>query len=222
LHGSVELLVFQEETSNSSKTMKTIAKRYDREARLYDLYEWLPEKLVFQKHRKRIFPELSGKILEVGVGTGNSLEYYTDKADVTGIDFSPKMLAQAQKKLNKLGKQNIKLMEGDIENLPFQDNTFDIVVTACVFCSVPNPIRGFKEVARVLKPNGKAVFLEHVKSNNWLIAFMQNLMNPLSVRIFGFNMNRDTRNNIEKGSLAVQKDKHLALGDIVRLFVCSK
>jgi len=202
--------------------VKTIAKRYSRASGLYDIYGWPFEKFVFGKHRKRIFSDLSGRILEVGVGTGNNLEHYNHNAEVIGIDFSSKMLAQAQKKLLKLNKKNITLMEGDAENLTFPDNTFDVVVTACVFCSVPNPVQGFKEIKHVLKPGGKALFLEHVKSSNKLIAFTQNLMNPLSVRIFGFNMNRDTRDNIEKSGLIIQKDMSLSFGDIVRLFVCIK
>ncbi len=202
--------------------MNKIAKRYNRYSYVYDFFELLPEKLIFAKHRKRIIPLLNGKILEVGVGTGKNLPYYNNEADVTAIDFSPKMLNRAKFKLKKLGKKNITLREANVEQLPFSDNTFDFVVATCVFCSVPNPIQGFNEIKRVLKGNGKAIFLEHVRSENKIIGKLQDILNPLSVGIFGFNVNRRTKENITRSDLSLIQDEKINHEDILRLFKCKK
>src|SRR5699024_2384177 len=86
--------------------------------------------------RKELFGKIEGKkILEVGVGKGKNLEFYSTDKEVTGIDFSEKMLEKAKNKSKD--KDHVTLMEMDAENMTFEDNTFDTVVTSCVFCSVP-------------------------------------------------------------------------------------
>ena len=115
--------------------MNTIVKRYNRYSYFYDLVEWLPERLVFAKYRQALIPRLNGNILEVGVGTGKNLSNYNNEARVTAIDFSPKMIARAGKKLKQLDRKNIVLKQADVEQLPFENNLFDTVVSPFVFCS---------------------------------------------------------------------------------------
>lgn len=202
--------------------MPTTKEKYNAIARFYDIYEKIPEKLLFSKWRTRYLSKLKGKILEVGIGTGKSLDYYNDKARVIGIDFSEEMLKKAKQKLKKLGKKNIILKQGDVENLKFKSNSFNYVVTFFVFCSVSDPVKGLKEIKRVLKPRGKAIFIEHVLSKNKFIAFFQHLFNPLSRALSGVNINRNTKLNILKAGLRIEKEKNLALGDIFKLFVAKK
>ena len=174
------------------------------------------------KWRKKYFSNLIGKVLDVGIGTGKNIDYYNNEAEVTGIDFSKKMLEKAKRKLKKSGRKNISLKLMDVENLKFRDNSFDYVTTSSVFCSVPNPIEGLKEIKRVLKPNGKLIMVEHVLSKNKIIAFFENLFNPMVKFLTGVNINRNTRQNIEKSGMVVKKEKNLALIDIFRLFVAEK
>ena len=199
-----------------------IKRRYNRYSYLYDLFESLPEKLFFAKYRKEIIPKLRGKVLEIGVGTGKNLPYYSGATEVTAVDFSDKMLNKAKEKLKRLNKNNIKFQLADVQNLPFSDNSFDFVVATFVFCSVPDPIKGFSEVKRVLKDSGQAIFLEHVKSKNKLRGKLQEISNPLTVGLFGFNINRETQKNIVRGGLNITQDKHLAMDDIIRVFECKK
>jgi len=199
-----------------------IKKRYDRFSYLYDFLETIFENRLFNKWRKSIITELEGNILEIGVGTGKNLPFYTNRARVTAIDFSPKMLIRAKKKLKKLGKTNIKLIEMDVEDLKFSSNAFDYVITTFVWCSVPNPIKGLKEVKRVLKPGEKAIFLEHVLSKNKLIALWEHIHNPITKLLFGFNVNRNTLNNIEKAGFRVIEDRKIALYDVFRIFKLKK
>jgi len=201
---------------------KSTKEKYNYAARFYDIYEKIPEKIWFSKWRKKYLSGLKGQILEIGIGTGKSLEYYNDKAKVIGIDFSEKMLEKAKQKLAKLGKKNIILKQRDVEYLKFKSNSFDYAVTFFVFCSVPNPVKGLEEIKRVLKPKGKAIFIEHVLSKNPIIAFFQHLFNPLSRAMSGTNINRDTKQNIIKAGLKIIKERNLALGDIFNLYIAKK
>src|SRR5690625_4423533 len=89
--------------------------------------------------RKDLLENLQGNILEVGIGTGANLHYYPVNVHVTGIDFSPKMLAKAYEKVNR-AKAKVVLREMDAQHIDFPDNTFDAVVSTYVFCSVPNSV----------------------------------------------------------------------------------
>ena len=150
-------------------------------------------------------------ILEVGVGTGKNFPYYLVDVEITAIDFSEKMLKHAR---NKMSKQRVKvrLEQMDIQNLGFEDNTFDTVVATFVFCSVPDPVRGLMEVERVCKPGGKVVLLEHVLSANRIIGGLMNLASPLVVRLIGANINRQTVANVTKSNLEVEQVNDLGAG----------
>jgi demethylmenaquinone methyltransferase/2-methoxy-6-polyprenyl-1,4-benzoquinol methylase len=203
------------------KTLKTKIK-YDRNAMFYDLFELPVEKLLYSRWRKKYFSHLKGKILDVGIGTGKNIDYYNSEAEVTGIDFSQKMLEKGRQKLAKSGKKNIILAQMDVENLNFNDNSFDYVITSSVFCSVPDPIKGLKEISRVLKPDGKLIMIEHVLSKNRFISFLENFFNGI-VRFFtGVNVNRDTGQNIIKSGMEITEDKNLALFDVFKLFKAKK
>lgn len=202
--------------------MNSTIRKYNRIARIYDVINRGTEKRWFSKWKKEFFSPLKGKILEVGIGTGKSIEYFGEGAKVIGIDPSEKMLAKAREKLVKLDKENVILIEGDVENMKFEDNTFDYVVTSCVFCSVPNPVNGLQEIRRVLKPTGKLIMMEHVLSKNPIIALIEHLHNPITKFIFGVNINRNTKQNILSSGMKIIEDKNLAVFDVFRLFVAKK
>ena len=210
------------ESNDKMEASDKTKKKYDRIAPVYDFLESFHEIAQFSGWRRKFISPLKGKILEVGVGTGKNIPYYSDSADVIGIDFSDKMLARAKKRLQESGKKNIDLKKMDVEFLNLRENSFDYVVTSCVFCSVPNPVEGLKEIKRVLKPAGKAIMIEHVLSRHRVIAFFENLFNPLSTFLWGANINRDTKKNIISAGLSVVKDQNLAFFDVFRLFVSKK
>jgi phosphatidylethanolamine/phosphatidyl-N-methylethanolamine N-methyltransferase len=106
--------------------------------------------------------EFSGKLLEVGVGTGLALRHYGPHLKVTGIDLSTDMLKLARKRMKKSSHGNIEaLLEMDATSLAFQDNHFDIVVASYVLTVVPNPAKVIHELARVTKPGGTVLIVNH-------------------------------------------------------------
>ena len=190
------------------KATEAARKRYNRMASVYDLMQRLAERR-FASWRKALWSKIEGgSILEVGVGTGKNYPYYTTSAEITAVDFSERMLARAHDKALKQGTK-VRLLQMDAQKLAFADNTFDTVVATCVFCSVPDPILGLKEVQRVVKPGGKVILLEHVLSSNGILAFLMNLVNPLVLRIMGANINRRTVENVAAAGLKVEHITHL-------------
>lgn len=127
-------------------------KRYNRTSKFYDLMD----RVIKPDLRAKVIGQASGKVLEVGVGTGKNLAYYPVGCEVTGIDLSPGMLAKAGERLKK-EKITVTLLEMDAQNLDFPDEYFDTVVATCVFCSVPDPVKGLQEIKRVCKEHGKII-----------------------------------------------------------------
>ncbi len=196
------------------ETQKTeaVRKRYDRIAPLYDLMEGLVERSRYSKWRELLWSKVEGsEILEVGVGTGKNFPYYSVNAEITAIDFSEKMLSRAREKAKKQNAK-VNLQKMDVQNMIFEDNTFDTVVAAFVFCSVPDPMKGLQEVKRVCKPGGKILLLEHVLSANRVLAWLMSLVNPIVVRVMGPNINRRTVENVTNSDLKVEKVTDLAAG----------
>jgi ubiquinone/menaquinone biosynthesis C-methylase UbiE len=199
----------------------TIQKRYNRIAPYFDGIEAVMEGLFFSRWRKHLWAKVEGyHILEVGVGTGKNFEFYPANARITAIDFSERMLERAgQKKHRKNIAVELDLM--DVQSLCFADNSFDTVIATFVFCSVPLPHKGLKELYRVCKPGGQVLLLEHVLSSRPIIAKIMVFLNPLVVKLFGANINRDTLKNIRACAfVSVRTDEHSS--DIVKLIEAIK
>lgn len=195
-----------------TKNTEAARKRYNRIAPMYDFLEGLVERSRYSRWRKLLWSKAEGnRILEVGVGTGKNLPYYPVDAEITAIDFSEKMLDRAKKKAKNMGLE-VKLLQMDVQDLSFEDNTFDTVAASFVFCSVPDPVKGLMEVRRVCKPEGKVLLLEHVLSANHILAFLMNLVNPIVVSTMGPNINRKTVENVANSGLKLEKVTDLAAG----------
>ncbi|MDN6291020.1 MAG: methyltransferase domain-containing protein [Tetragenococcus koreensis] len=194
-----------------------IKNRYNRISKVYDLIEKPMEAMMMDNWRKELFKEIEGKkILEVGVGTGKNLQYYSSDKEVTGIDFSEKMLSKA--KYRSEHKENITLMEMNAENMSFEDNAFDTVVTSCVFCSVPEPVKGLKEIRRVCKNGGKVIMLEHMRSDKPAVGKFMDMVNFIPVHIWGANINRRTLENLEKAGFNKESIRYKNMWyDIVKI-----
>lgn len=195
-------------------------KRYDRVAWIFDYIEFPMERMAAKKWREKLFSQLEGQhILEVGVGTGKNLEYYPSEKYVIGIDLSEKMLVRARKKTVFLAKV-FTLLKMDVQALQFPDGYFDTAVSTFVFCSVTEPVKGLRELHRVLKRKGKAYFLEHVRPQGFR-GWIFDLLSPIFVRIMGANINRETRKNIEKAGFVILQEENL-FWDIFKLIAAER
>lgn len=197
------------------------ARKYSRIARLYDLMEWPMEYFWFARMRKEVVAYAQGETLEVGVGTGKNIPYYDKSIRLSAIDFSPGMLKIAIQRYQKYPFKKLEFYAMDVEQLSFSDKRFDRVISTFVFCTVPHPVKGLKEIHRVLKSDGKAIFLEHMKSEKWWINLFLGAMNIFSTLFLGTSMLRQTEKNIETAGFVIESVEY-KLSDVVRLIVARK
>lgn len=190
-------------------------RRYDRVAFLYDLIEAPMERMRFSTWRKRLRTGIKGeRALEVGVGTGKNFAYYPEDVHITAIDLSPRMLARARRKVAK-SHLRVDLQEMDVQRLDFADHSFDTVFATFVFCSVPDPVMGLRELRRVCKPEGSLLLLEHMRPHHPIMGFIFDVFNPMVVRMMGANINRKTIDNIQQAGWQIKVEESL-LSDIVK------
>ncbi|MCK8816955.1 class I SAM-dependent methyltransferase [Natroniella sulfidigena] len=198
-----------------------IKKRYNRIAPIYDKLEMIMEKGKMGDWREKLWQQVEEvvkkgeeRLLEAGVGTGKNIPYYPQKTEAYAIDFSDRMLQEAKKRIEKL-EVNVQLREMDVQNLDFPDNYFDVIVTTCVFCSVPDPVQGFKELKRVCKNDGKIFMLEHMRTEKEPFGYLMDSINWISLLSWGANINRRTMENIKQAGLEVVKEEDLFF-DVVK------
>lgn len=207
-------------TVDEKATLRTRA-RYQRIAPLYDAMESIAEKR-YSDWRPRLWSLVKGpRVLEVGVGTGKNMPHYPKGVEVTAIDLTPGMLARAKRRAGELGV-DVTLQLGDVQDLSFPDNTFDDVVATFVFCSVPDPVLGLNEIARVLKPGGQLLLLEHVRAASPVLGALMDVANPVAVRMMGANINRRTVENVRHSPLSVTQVEDLDTAGIFKLITARK
>ncbi len=135
--------------------------------------------------RERIGTAASGRVLDVGIGSGLNLPFYgTNAREICGIDPSPELLRMAEARV-ETAHQSVKLVEGDSESLPFDDRSFDTAVVTFTLCTIPNAPRALAEIRRVLKPNGHLLFAEHGRAPEPNVARWQDRLTPLWKHIAG-------------------------------------
>jgi ubiquinone/menaquinone biosynthesis C-methylase UbiE len=185
-------------------------KRWNINSYFYDIWTTPMEMMGGRNWRTMLFSEVpEGRILEIGIGTGANIEHYPrDNHAYVGIDISPNMLKRARDRATRLN-MDIDLRLMDAEHMDFPDNTFDATVSTCVYCSIPDTIQALKEAKRVLKKEGVALFLEHMRPEGRTLGKVFDTINPLTVKLIGVNINRRTVENIKNAGFEIIEERML-------------
>lgn len=155
--------------------------------------------------RTNLVGNLEGDILEIGTGTGATFPYYGSQAKVTAIEPSDELRVAAEEATNG-AKAKIRVIPGAGEELPFEDETFDVVSASLVLCSVTSPLKTLEEFKRVLRPGGQICLMEHVRSEHWLAGPLMDFLNPIWLRInkIGCNWNRKTVESVQDAGFTIR------------------
>jgi ubiquinone/menaquinone biosynthesis C-methylase UbiE len=184
------------------------ASGYDRGMRVF---EWL----LFQGGRAWGWSRDRGDVLELAVGTGLNLPFYPESVRLTAIDLSPKMLETARARQRGLGSE-AELRTGDAQALDFPDSSFDTVVCTLSLCSIPDDGKAVAEARRVLRPGGRFVLLEHVRSPIGPVRFLQRVLQPL-FRRGGDNLLREPLEHLSAEGFDVELLERSKLGFVERV-----
>jgi ubiquinone/menaquinone biosynthesis C-methylase UbiE len=189
---------------------------YDALAARYDRAIALAERLLFDDGRRWLCAQARGDVLEVAVGTGRNLPYYPPDVRLMGIELSPAMLEIARRHARELGRV-ADLHVGDAQALAFPDASFDTVVCAIALCTIPDERRAVAEAARVLRPGGRLLALEHVRSQRWPVRAVQRVLEPLTVRWQADHLLREPAEAARAAGLEIERLEHRKWGIVERL-----
>lgn len=189
---------------------------YDAMAPRYDRIIAVAERILFGDGRRWACSQASGDVLEVAIGTGRNLPYYPPEAHLAGVDLSPAMLAQAETRAAALNRP-AELRLGDAQHLDFPDATFDTALATLTLCSIPDHHAAVAEMARVLRPGGHLILLDHVASPNRAIWAVQRLLDPLTVRFQGDHLLREPEHAVRAAGLLIDELTRAKAGVVTRL-----
>ena len=149
-------------------------------------------------YRSRVVPAADGRVLEIGIGSGLNLPFYSRNVEhLIGLDPSPKLLSMVRRNLRP-DTPSIELIEGSAEAIPLENNSVDTVVTTWTLCSIPDARRALREMHRVLRPTGRLLFIEHGRAPEPNVRWWQDRLTPAWKRIGGgCHLNRAIQNLIE-------------------------
>ncbi|MCA1717884.1 MAG: class I SAM-dependent methyltransferase [Actinobacteria bacterium] len=193
-----------------------VRRHYDRSAGSYDRIISWAEKALFGGGREWVCSRARGEALEIAVGTGRNLPFYPEGVRLTAIELSPKMLDAAYRRARELGRE-ADLRVGDAQNLPFPDASFDTVIATLALCTIPDDRRAVAEAARVLRPGGRLLLLEHVRSPILSMRLLQRVLDPLAILIDHDHLLREPLRHVEDAGLVVENLERSKLGIVERL-----
>lgn len=189
---------------------------WDRHSKTYDRQMGFMDRHLFRDTRSWICGQASGEVLEVAIGTGLNLPHYPAGVYLTGVDFSPAMLKIARRRLRDLDRA-VDLRLGDAESLELPDRSFDTVVCTFSLCAIPDHRAALAEMARVLRPAGRLLLADHVRSVNRPVRAGQWLLERATVPIGGEHLLRRPIDHIKEDGFVVERHERFALGIIERL-----
>ncbi len=192
---------------NSQHRRGHLSAPYDKIANLYDFLLLPIEVLIIEKVRRKTVPKAVGLVLDLASGTGNNLKFYSTKTTVVLTDLSINMLKKAKKKNRKFNK-NALFVCCNLEKLPFKEITFDQIVSVDVICSLKHPQKSLREVLRVMKYGGKALFAEHGTTQSKIQNMILKVLNAITKRL-GSDLLRKPEEIIKEAGFHIEKVHYL-------------
>lgn len=168
------------------------------------LMEWIMSGEPFQHERQRLLAQAHGEVLEIGLGTGLNLPHYPKNLSWLHAVDPANLLPKKVVERGANASFPIRIQRISAETLPYDNQTFDCVVSTWTLCTIPDPVKALREVRRVLKPDGIVLFLEHGRSDDEQIAKWQDRLNPIQRVIgCGCNLNRPIDQLIAQAGLTI-------------------
>ena len=188
-----------------------IRRIFDKQAPKYDKSMSRFERLLFAGNREWVCERAEGEVLELAAGTARNLPYYSADVKLTGVELSPQMAELGRRRAEDLGRE-IDMRVGDVEALPFPDESFDTVVCTYGLCTIPDDAAAVREAKRVLRPGGRILLAEHVRSPNPVLHTLQRVLEPLAHRFGGDHLLREPLDHLAAEGFEIDQVKRLKAG----------
>src|SRR5918997_1469335 len=203
-------------SKTASEQAERLKRKWQKEALTYDRRMGFFERVLFGDGREWVCSRASGEVLEVAVGTGRNLTFYPQGVRLSGIDLSPAMLEIARERAEELGV-DADLREGDAQQLPFADASFDTVVCTLSLCNIPDDRGAIAEMKRVLRSGGRLLLLDHVRATSKVWLAVQRVLEPLSWRFSCENLLRRPLEHVLAEGFEVEQRERSKAGIVERL-----
>ena len=203
-------------TTPLDSTTEPVRRFYDKSAGRYNRQIAFFERVLFGGGREWVCSQAEGDVLEVALGTGRNLRHYPPNVRLTGIELSPAMLDLARQEAARVGR-DADLRAGDAQALEFPDESFDTVTCTLGLCTIPHDRTAVNEMYRVLRPGGRLLLLEHVRSPVGPIRLAERALEPLFVRLEHDHLTREPLEHVRAAGFEVERLERSKLGIVERL-----
>jgi ubiquinone/menaquinone biosynthesis C-methylase UbiE len=202
--------------AQTEKETARVRRLWDKTASKFDKRVSFWERNLFKDGREWVCSQARGDVLEIAVGTGRNLRHYPEEVRLTGVELSPKMLEIAQQRA-QAERRAADLRIGDAQRLEFPDESFDTVVCTLSLCSIPDDAQAVAEVRRVLRPGGRVLLLEHVRSPSKVVRVFQWLFDRVTVPLEGDHQLREPLRHLRAQGFEIEKLERYGWGIVERV-----